>query len=620
MIIDSLHYKLACLGFITAWLAVADRSNAVSPLSSGIIRDRVEDRTYRSYVTESLDNLIMHGTDRYGAVQSDLLVSNLDVTNKNNPAASQLGGADEAWRVERRERRAPGGSNFLHNQSVYGAMVRTTQATGNQYYSDFVDSNIDWALTNLIDDNNMFWWGYHRHYDVHTDTFQAEPGAPWHEMHFVDVPLWDEMWNRNPAAVRGEIEAIWDRHVVDKNTGQINRHDNPGGLSFITSSASFIDAFAFLSSKLTGNNQVLWRNRARLLADYNWNDRNASTDLLAHTPNETTRWDGARSATTTPAVYVPALLRAFEYTGDTTFRTQALAYLKGWAEHAYDPASGSFWGSLELDGTPVPGPWAPSGYEQFEPRGLVDLWAPEFITAQYTPDAAKAYARAYQQYGDVELLDTAEKWASLIRKSLPATYTLDDTWYSAYSGNWAPHGTYAEHYGHLIDFFVTLHEETGEDHYLYSARDLAKEAVSALWYEGLFRGHPNKPYYEAVDGVGILLESLIDLDAHQADFVKFGDFNGDNVVNLVDYATLTGNWLQSVAPYESGDVTGDGLVDLADFNRFKNEYFEGPASALSISNVVPEPSTIVLLLISSSFVALRKSLRQKTNSKCFPES
>lgn len=306
---NSLTVAVCC--FVNS-LATTEPVLAVSPLDSGVTRSDVENRTYLSYVTESLDNLLLHGTDRYGAVQSGLLVSNLDVTTKDNPIAADLGAADEAWRVERRQRRAPGGSNFLHNQSVYRAMLRASQVTGNNDYSNFVDSNFDFALSNLIDGNGMFWWGYHRHYDVHTDTLEAQEGSPFHEMHYVDVPLWEEMWNRNPSAVQNEIEAIWDRHVVDKATGQINRHDDPGGLSFITSSASFIEAFAFLSSKLSGNDRVLWRGRALLLANYNWNERDPTTNLLAHTPNETSRWDGVRSATTTPGVFVPALMRAFE--------------------------------------------------------------------------------------------------------------------------------------------------------------------------------------------------------------------------------------------------------------------------------------------------------------------
>jgi len=295
---------------------------------------------------------------------------------------------------------------------------------------------------------------------------------------------------------------------------------------------------------------------------------------------------------------VPALLRAYEFTGDALFRDQALAFLEGWAEYAYDPQSGSFWGSLELDGTPVPGPWAASGYPQFEPRGLIDLWAPEFITAQYNPDAAKSYAQSYQALGDPDLLDTAKKWAALIRDSLPATDTLDETWYATYSSDWAQHGTYAEHYGHIVDFFATLYEETGEAHYLLSARTVAQEAIAALWFEGMFRGHPNKPYFEAVDGVGVLLEALIDLDAQSANFTKFGDFDGNGVVDGVDYQTMQTHWLTSVALFENGDVTGDGFVSLEDFSRFKNDFFEGNRAALGGgSNLIPEPRTLWLALV-----------------------
>ncbi len=492
---------------ITVFLVCFPLTAASQPLDSGISRSDVESRSYFSYAQEVVDNLIEHGTDRYGSVKSNLLVSNLDVRTKSNPPASDLAAADEFWRVERRQRRAPGGANFLHNQSVYSAIQRVGLKTGDPSYEAFVVENLNWAMDHLVDTNNLFWWGYHRHYDVHSDARVGDPGsdAP-HEMHFVDIPLWETMWAEDSRTVLFEVEAIWDRHVVDKTTGQINRHDAAGGLSFITSSASFIDAFAFASSRLSDGRQQLWLDRAKLLANYNFDHRDPVTNLIAHTTNEESRWDGLRSATTTPAVYVPALLRAYEFTGDVVFRDQAETLLKSWADYAYDQESESFFGSLELDGTPVPGPWATSGYEQFEPRGLIDLWAPEFITAQYNPDAAKAYAHAYATFGDPQYLETANRWAALVRRSLPATETLPDTWYAGYSANWAPTGTYAEHYGHLIDFFVTLFEATGEADYLFSARDLAKEAVSSLYYDGLFRGHPNKPYYEAIDGVGILLD------------------------------------------------------------------------------------------------------------------
>jgi hypothetical protein len=53
---------------------------------------------------------------------------------------------------------------------------------------------------------------------------------------------------------------------------------------------------------------------------------------------------------------------------------------------------------------------------------------------------------------------------------------------------------------------------TGNDAHLKSARDVADEAIARLYHNGLFRGHPAKPYYEAMDGVGQLLYALLELD------------------------------------------------------------------------------------------------------------
>jgi hypothetical protein len=41
---------------------------------------------------------------------------------------------------------------------------------------------------------------------------------------------------------------------------------------------------------------------------------------------------------------------------------------------------------------------------------------------------------------------------------------------------------------------------------------LADTAISKLHHKGLFRGHPAKPYYEAMDGVGYLMYALLELD------------------------------------------------------------------------------------------------------------
>ena len=52
---------------------------------------------------------------------------------------------------------------------------------------------------------------------------------------------------------------------------------------------------------------------------------------------------------------------------------------------------------------------------------------------------------------------------------------------------------------------------TQDAEYLDLASDMADEAISKLYHQGLFRGHPAKPYYEATDGVGFLLYALLQL-------------------------------------------------------------------------------------------------------------
>lgn len=73
-------------------------------------------------------------------------------------------------------------------------------------------------------------------------------------------------------------------------------------------------------------------------------------------------------------------------------------------------------------------------------------------------------------------------------------------------------GTYAENYGRAISFFVHLFRASNDKHYLDLAELLAKDTVEKLYVNGLFRGHPAKPYYQANNGVGYLLLTLLELD------------------------------------------------------------------------------------------------------------
>lgn len=472
---------------------------------------------YAAYVEKCANVLMKHGTDTYGTVQTPVLVSILDVEARTCPENPE--NLDERFRVIRRGRRSPGGSNLLTDQATLKTMYALSTLTGKRDYADFADRYAGYVVNNLVDEQGFFWWGWHRNYNVFSDSRKGHNpnGAKWggtvipHEIHAINSIGWDRLWAVNPEAVTNEIEAIWQWHVINKKTGEINRHgDGNRGCDFTMSGGAFIEAFVFMYSQ-TRDQQ--WLDRAKLIADRYWRLRDKETDLLPERPNAGRgRFDGGSFVTANPGLYCHSLLKAFEISGEKSFRDQAVAYLKAYATFGYDEKTGKFRGALKMDGTPVPGPRVKGGYAQYEPRGHLDLWEPYVAGYQYPIYTAQAYAYAYQLTNEPLFLTTAKRFAAWIDKTPPGTVESENTWYSAYFEGAGRKGTYAGKYGRTISFFLHLYVVTGEERYLNSARTVADTAIEKLYHNGLFRGHPAKPYYEAMDGVGYLLYALLTLD------------------------------------------------------------------------------------------------------------
>lgn len=476
-----------------------------------------QDGSYLTRVQECVELLMEHGTDRYGKVHAPILVSILDVESRDCPETPEK--LDEDFRVTRRGRRNPGGSNLLTDQPTLKAMYALSDITGKNDYAAFADRYAHYVLKNMVDDQGFFWWGWHRHYDVFKDSKKGHNGdrARWgefvfpHEIHAMNGIAWDRLWAVDKNAVTKEIEAIWSWHVINKKSGEVNRHgDGNRGCDFTMSGGAYIEAFAFMYSK-TKDKQ--WLDRAKLVADYYWKRRDSKTGLLPERPNAGKgRFDGSCFVTSITGLHCHALLKAYEMTKEKRFRKYAISYLKAYAKYGFDEKSGMFWGALNMDGTPIPGPRVDSGYGTYEPRGHLDLWEPYAAGYQYAIYTAQAYAYAYQLTDDPELLTAAKRFAAWISKTPPGTVETENTWYKLYSTGPGLQGTYAGKYGRTISFFLHLHILTGERQYLNEARKFADKAIEKLYHKGLFRGHPAKPYYEAMDGVGYLLYALLELD------------------------------------------------------------------------------------------------------------
>ena len=471
--------------------------------------------TYRQYVKQALDNLIEFGTDNYGEKHTPMLVSIIDIDSLKCPTKPQK--LDEYYRVTRRERRNPAGSNLLTDQPLLKVMKYYSKSTGEDQYANFASKYESYVLENLIDEKGFIWWGWHRHYDVYKDILDGHAGNH-HEIHTLFDVDWESLWRTNDVSANREIEAIWNWQVIYKETGEINRHgDGRKGCDFTMSAGAIIKAFAFLYSKTKDRT---WLDRALLIANYNWRQRNPDTNLLPERPNAgKDRFDGSTFVTSITGMYCYSLLKAYECTNNKTFLNQSLSILEAYLTYGHDESTGKFWGALRLDGTPIPGPRlytdnidSKEGYFANQPRGHLDLWEPYVLGYQYAIYTAQTYIYAYQLSGNESMLYAARKFANWIISTPPGSGESENTWYKGYSNANGREGTYAGKYGRAISFFIHLYVNTNDNLFKQNAIYLADEAIDKLFYEGFFRGHPSKNYYEAVDGVGFLLYALLQLD------------------------------------------------------------------------------------------------------------
>ena len=428
----------------------------------------------------------------------------VDASKVNYPIVTTV-----PWRGENRDSFwRPRASDFFEDQPTYRAMYLLSEICGGRRFADFADRSQSAAME-LRGDKGMFWWGSHRYYDVFTHE-KMSPNGDYHEI-LTKRPGWDRLWKINPEATREELEGIWTWHIVDKATGEHNRHNNGRrDHSFSASGGQFIYALASLYRQ-TGRETYL--QGAEKIAEFHWNHRNPKTGLTPCDPDEKVRFDGFHCGHQVLGYHCYYLIKSYELTGREVFLRNALTYLKAYARYGYDDAAGRFYGTVHVEtGKPPTGSRVYSDYRSQMPSGHTDLWQPYQYGYEHPLQVAQCYAYAYAVSGDREMLDTARKWADFIRTTPPKGGCRTDTWYELYARLFSQYGAFAEHYGRTVSFFNNMYVNTGEALYLEDARRTAREAVSALYYDGLFRGHPARPYYSAIDGVGYLLVALLQLD------------------------------------------------------------------------------------------------------------
>ncbi|UUO04371.1 hypothetical protein M4951_13305 [Blastopirellula sp. J2-11] len=495
------------------------------PISAEFELAPYKKRPNREYVQSCLDVLLEHGRDTYGSISSPLFMAVLDADTRQSPKKPLMLGS--LVRLEDRiHRRGERGSNVWYDESLRKALYRMSELTGDDRYAKAADDSLRYFFANCRKDivpgstyeNGMPAWGTH----VYWDCFQDRPGGDGegngpHEILVFNAD-WKSMYRVHPSGVRREIDGIWQHHVVDKSSGLFNRHDDGrNGCDFSFAGGCFTKAFAFMY-QATGDQAYL--DKARTVAGWHWNHRDPKTGLTPDSPGLTNRYDGHHCFTTVIGPHATGLLEAYRLSGDPFFRDAAFTYIKAYDKYGWNEEQQTYWGMLRLDGTPIPNQPKGNGYDAYAPYGLIDPWRTTIYSYEFTLGAAQAAVQAYETSvadgkPDQELLEIAKRWGGVMHRALPVQIgrrwkaELDE----ALPESAEMTGGYAEDYGRCISLFVHLYRATDDQRYLNWANEVADDAIAKLYHNGLFVGHPAKPYYETIDGVGLLLLGLLELDS-----------------------------------------------------------------------------------------------------------
>lgn len=461
-------------------------------------------------VTDCIDNLLEHGRDTYGPLQTPMIMSVIDIRTGEAPREPEV--YDAMIRSEGRlHRRNPGGCDLWEDQALLRTMYTLAERHGKAEYAEAADAYTRAFFERSVKDSGILAWGSHIYYDAYTDAPGGDQDGKGPHETLVFAPNWDRMYAATSERVKKEIDLAWEWHMVDTETGLFNRHDDKSpGCDFAFMGGELVLENAFLYGQ---TKDATYLQRAKTVANRHWNARNPETNLPPDAPSTGDRYDAHHAFTTITGPYVALLLKSYEASGDPWFRDCALAYLKAYLKYGWDDSAGQWCAMLALDGTPVMDQEKGDGYDVWKPTGYIDIWRTIMFSYEFPLLAAQSSIYAWELTGDADALESARHWGTNIRGALPVAdgrrwaKELEE----AMPGSHALGGTYAENYGRAISFFLRLHRATKDEADLQLAHDLAREAIDKLVENGWVKGHPAKPYYESTDGVGYLLYALVEL-------------------------------------------------------------------------------------------------------------
>lgn len=471
---------------------------------------------YIKYVESHLSKIIDKGTDNYGEIATPMWMSALDVKTGNYPKddirSNEVSNIDRNIKVKDgntvqagkrvyRNIDAPRGCSMYWDQPSLVAAYNLGKITGDNKYSKSLTEYIEYFLEKCVAKNGIFLWGNHYYYDAYKDVVvwfkSSEEPRPidlnkedgWlHEARPIP-PAWDLFWQISSEKTEKCIKKLAENHLFNDDGG-FNRHaDKEAGCAFLESGGILVQTLCWLYNK---NHDEDLLEKALKIANYSWQNRNEKTNLLINNPTMQ-RWD-SRVTTTEVGLWAGCLVRSAKWSNNNFLLEIASKAVRAYLKYGYDQEKESYYGKLKVaDGTPLLG----GKDTQFQPGDYTDIWNPLFPSHDYPLAFAEAVLLLYQIENKGKYEEAIDNWVKIIERNMTQTDSRC---------------VYAEHYGRCIHFLLDAAKVLQQPGYQKLARSIADDSIEKLFKHDMFRGHTGEDRYEAVDGVGYLLLSLIKLD------------------------------------------------------------------------------------------------------------
>lgn len=447
-----------------------------------------------------LKQLIAHA-----AVGTPMWASSLDLNTLQYPADVNPAAGQRVYR----EIAGPRGSVIYWDVPQLSLCHRVAKLTDDASLADAADAYVRHFLSIAVGAHGLWALGNHYYFDLDTQRFMVfgyagptRPDDPADRTHVEHRPLmmdWDLFWRIDPAATENHLRAFGEHSVEGGFAGESGRFDRHTSrlagtsYSFSESGGILVESMAWLANK-TPDPSIL--RLAKRVARFTFDSRDPATGLVP-VQNSTERWD-RHHATTEVGHWAESMLNTHRLTGDGEYLTMARDAVLAFIERAWDEHAGAYYGKVNIH---TGRPEASSGDNR--PGLWTDLWNAYFPDHEYGLSLGRSCVRLWQQTGDERFATAARRLIARLMQTRPGTRAR------------AGQGAYAETFGRGIRLLLDAARAFNEPSLLADARTLAGDAVAVLHHarSGLFRGHAGEPRYDAVDGVGILADALLDLDA-----------------------------------------------------------------------------------------------------------